>query len=863
DAQDAPGAPARGLMAEERLLQARLRQKLQGLAGGRASRWHLDAGLRSRLQQAVAELGGQADRNGPEPSLPTLREQNTRILQLLADLEKAKELELPENRRLMENLSSEPEPEPEDDVNSTSALWSLSTGVATTTGEETSATTGVRTPGPGEEASAAEEQAAESTTGEEVTTAEAGKIEATSTTVSSLLAVPESSTTVPSASTTFVASTTVTTTLTSTSQTSTSETSTTSGTRTSVWSTTVSTATNLWWTVHSGTCIVEGRCVHSPDYPLAYPLGETCEFELNVNVLQSEESLEGLYVLKSKDFNVKQEVNLLSVNGITYTAINGPDGVLPTEPIVWDVPAISTPATPAPTAGGEWWSYVSGPCTASEGCVASPNYPLAYSNDHVCYIGLAASSAQIEVTTFDTEARTADFDYMILNGYSYSGSGALSDSQVVTATIVWTSDYCCAASGWQFCAAQAPTPAPTMAPTPAPTMACEDYSGPFRDALNNTCDYYNEFSALCGVYDTSNFSASAMCCSCQGDCADNPDWTYWQFNVGTANCEEVARNPSWCTDFGSSSNVVLQGCPVSCGICKSYKWSVCMEPIPMVSVCSDLEEGTANQDASGDTCDVYEDSAIICFEAVSLNDCPCTDGDHTGCDMPECVMTMEVGQMCEADADLPNGDPRSFEQNNCYGGLDIWRAVKCAAPPETYVHHARNCASSEGTPLEAGAGVMNIIKGLSVADCSALCDEFQSCVAFNYGVDHGLVDPWTTSIGDCQLMATSNHTGCPADYYNLDLYIKMSCHKLAGHSQCETGAFCSASGHCLSCEQCGCISGFDGTCGHCAPPSVGESCDMLAYHVSRAGPVTPWPSGFNVYGTEEEGAGGCACHLRW
>ncbi|CAK0795245.1 unnamed protein product, partial [Prorocentrum cordatum] len=61
-----------------------------------------------------------------------------------------------------------------------------------------------------------------------------------------------------------------------------------------------------------------------------------------------------------------------------------------------------------------------------------------------------------------------------------------------------------------------------------------------------------DFSDHCGLYDTDNFTAAAMCCICQGACVDNSSWTHWRFNVGTSDCEEVARNTHWCWEYGFS-----------------------------------------------------------------------------------------------------------------------------------------------------------------------------------------------------------------------------------------------------------------------------------------------------------------------
>jgi hypothetical protein len=99
---------------------------------------------------------------------------------------------------------------------------------------------------------------------------------------------------------------------------------------------------------------------------------------------------------------------------------------------------------PAP----DFWSNVSGPCTISDGCVRSPNYPLEYGTDHSCYMYLAAPSVTVSVRSFDSEAY---WDYMFINGQRYSGDGAVSGVLGVTSTISWSSDSTAARSGWEIC----------------------------------------------------------------------------------------------------------------------------------------------------------------------------------------------------------------------------------------------------------------------------------------------------------------------------------------------------------------------------------------------------------------------------
>ena len=45
---------------------------------------------------------------------------------------------------------------------------------------------------------------------------------------------------------------------------------------------------------------------------------------------------------------------------------------------------------------------------------------------------------------------------------------------------------------------------------------CEDSSLDFTDSFGDNCDWYAENPGYCGDYDDANFSASSMCCSCSG-----------------------------------------------------------------------------------------------------------------------------------------------------------------------------------------------------------------------------------------------------------------------------------------------------------------------------------------------------------
>ena len=60
--------------------------------------------------------------------------------------------------------------------------------------------------------------------------------------------------------------------------------------------------------------------------------------------------------------------------------------------------------------------------------------------------------------------------------------------------------------------------------------------------------------------------------------------------------------------------------------------------------------------------------------------------------------------------------------------------------------------------------------GKSVDECASLCFIHDSCVAFEYRVDHGgsKIKP----DGHCSLQSNSDRSGCDGTEWNMDLYVK-------------------------------------------------------------------------------------------
>ena len=67
------------------------------------------------------------------------------------------------------------------------------------------------------------------------------------------------------------------------------------------------------------------------------------------------------------------------------------------------------------------------------------------------------------------------------------------------------------------------------------------------------------------------------------------------------------------------------------------------------------------------------------FLAVSRAECPCTDHNHHGCNLPECSSKfndncLSQNDLCEADHSLPGGFS-DYDINNCPNGMDVFRYV--------------------------------------------------------------------------------------------------------------------------------------------------------------------------------------------
>ena len=81
-----------------------------------------------------------------------------------------------------------------------------------------------------------------------------------------------------------------------------------------------------FWTVVSGTCATDGRCIQSPLYPSPYPNSQGCEIDVR------DGNTEAFTVTF---FETEDGWDHLMVNSVLYSGSTGPDGQVPQGRVSW------------------------------------------------------------------------------------------------------------------------------------------------------------------------------------------------------------------------------------------------------------------------------------------------------------------------------------------------------------------------------------------------------------------------------------------------------------------------------------------------------------------------------------------------
>ena len=122
------------------------------------------------------------------------------------------------------------------------------------------------------------------------------------------------------------------------------------------------------------------------------------------------------------------------------------------------------------TEGQPSWTVL-GDCQIFGGlCVRSTDYPREYPGGEECTMSVPIPSV-VKVKAFDTEK---GYDFLTVNGVSYSGSSLESRTLVVWSNITWFSDDSVAGSGWELCMEPLPSCADGLLLTPVAVRDCPD-----------------------------------------------------------------------------------------------------------------------------------------------------------------------------------------------------------------------------------------------------------------------------------------------------------------------------------------------------------------------------------------------------
>ena len=66
---------------------------------------------------------------------------------------------------------------------------------------------------------------------------------------------------------------------------------------------------------------------------------------------------------------------------------------------------------------------------------------------------------------------------------------------------------------------------------------------------------------------------------------------------------------------------------------------------------------------------------------VNTVECPCTDQDISGCDLPRCSSNTYLNSLCEANDDLPDGNT-NYNVKNCPRGHNVFERIKKGSLPQ-------------------------------------------------------------------------------------------------------------------------------------------------------------------------------------
>ena len=131
------------------------------------------------------------------------------------------------------------------------------------------------------------------------------------------------------------------------------------------------------------------------------------------------------------------------------------------------------------------------------------------------------------------------------------------------------------------------------------THCDDDNTSWFGDATGDGCEWYDSYPSTCGSYDTYEFYADSMCCSCGGGACHDSNGS--GRDAGGDGCEwytDERAEWGWCGVYDDSDFVASEMC------CTCKQWASAWSANLNLQTCSDSSNGFG--DSYGDGCDWYD-----------------------------------------------------------------------------------------------------------------------------------------------------------------------------------------------------------------------------------------------------------------
>lgn len=218
-------------------------------------------------------------------------------------------------------------------------------------------------------------------------------------------------------------------------------------------------AGDSFFTVKSGPCTVDpedDKCIMSPNWPEEYGSKEACEIVVDkdgfLNAAEGEPA-----------FHTEGHSDILSVNCNTFSGASGPSNIQVSDgaELMWssddETPSSGWKICASDAGSGDVFKDPEGPCSLSDNCWTSPNFPSEYGNDQECTIHTNKAAKLSAEGTFQTQD---EWDYLeVINSgdcQTFSGYSGPSNLAVKPGVKVhWHADEDTAETGWKVCWSEA------------------------------------------------------------------------------------------------------------------------------------------------------------------------------------------------------------------------------------------------------------------------------------------------------------------------------------------------------------------------------------------------------------------------